>query len=224
MKKIILYLLILVFVIAVLILPDFLLNTENFAITFPNKKSTNSIDIEYEDIYLVKAIHDIENSAAVELSEPVNQYVIVGAPSSNDIIQNLKTEIPKLKEFNILKEMELNQELKLGLMYKEYENNKNSYSLTHVVLELDNSKNLFKIENKTKKFLYVAVETDYLASTQNKEELLKNYIKYLNLTVIDDWKYEVESENKFCMKSEKARICISLEISSTYYMFSMHIM
>jgi len=48
------------------------------------------------------------------------------------------------------------------------------------------------------------------------EEILRNYIKYLDLYIIDDWKFE----NNNILKSEKAQLIIMLVENDDSYMLT----
>lgn len=59
------------------------------------------------------------------------------------------------------------------------------------------------IEKKTGKIIKISFNKDILNNDINKSEILENYIKYLNLYIIDDWKFENNQ-----VISEKAGLCV----------------
>ena len=92
------------------------------------------------------------------------------------------------------------------------------------MLDFDNSEYLIKVESKTGKILYIALDKNKIWNKDNPKQILENYIKYLNLYIIDDWKYEIDGDNKaFSMKSEKAAINVKLSETEESYMLSIHI-
>ena len=48
-------------------------------------------------------------------------------------------------------------------------------------------------EPKAKKFIKIKLKKEYLGSALSKEELLYQYVKYLQLDQVGDWEYKKES-------------------------------
>ena len=91
-------------------------------------------------------------------------------------------------------------------------------------MQIDGNEYILNVESKTGKILYITFNKSNLYNVDNKEQILKNYIEYLNLFVINDWKYEIDKENKsYIMKSEKADIKVSLTETSENYVLSLHV-
>ena len=54
--------------------------------------------------------------------------------------------------------------------------------------------------------------------------IIKKYISYLNLFIVQDWQYETDEVNKvYAMKSETAGIKVSLVETLDNFLFSVHI-
>ena len=231
MKNIIVYIVAFIIVFVSLGLPEILLKIEDKNIeieVYDKNKNANKIDVEAEKIYLVKAIHEMEEGKTIEISSPQNQYFIVEKQfdATDGFMKNINEQIIKLQEYEIIKDIVINEnsKCKLGLIKKDYQNNQNSYTVNHVMLDFDNSEYLIKVESKTGKILYIALDKNKIWNKDNPKQILENYIKYLNLYIIDDWKYEIDGDNKaFSMKSEKAAINVKLSETEESYMLSIHI-
>lgn len=82
-------------------------------------------------------------------------------------------------------------------MEKSYMNEKDEYKIKFYYFK--NAKVEIKIENKTGKIVYIIFPKDKLVA--DIQEFMKNYVKYLDLYIINDWKFE---NNK--LESEKAQL------------------
>ena len=85
------------------------------------------------------------------------------------------------------------------------------------ILELNNKYEL-EIETKTCKILSIAIEKENLANDTN-EEIMRNFVKYLDLYIIDDWKLENNM-----LKSQKAGLAVTIAINykNDYCILSIH--
>ena len=231
LRNIIIYIVVCIIVVGSLKIPELLLNKESSDIEFAvydKEKKENAIDIEFQNIYLVKAIHEIESGATVEISSPATQYLIVEKElmPNYGFTKDINEEMFKLQEYNILKNINLNEnsKYKFGLINKNYRNKENSYTVNYIILDFEETDYILNLENKTGKIIYIAFKKDNLYNKDNKKEMIENFIKYLNLYIIDDWEYEIDEINKiYSMKSKKADVVISLNETQDMYSFSFHI-
>lgn len=239
-KNFIIYIIVCIIILASFKIPELLLEFENDNIeiaVYEREKKKRKIDLETEEIYLVKAIHDIESeSSLVEISSTqlVEEYSIksVNNETTNMNI-NMYNELLKLNEYDILKKIEINEndKIEIGLYGKKYKIDDNEYSINNVLLKLDNKDFMLEIEEKTGKILNIVIEKDYLYSEISKEEIMMNYVEYLDLDIIDDWKFEekiISSEKYYwefvnnMLKSEKAGLVVNLVENEDSYILSIH--
>lgn len=209
-KNILIYLITCFIIIASFKMPEILMKMENDNIenkVYEQSKIKNSIDVEAENIYLVKAIHSIEdekNRVAIMTSDKNSKYVEVEEATETNIIikSSLEKEIAKLKEYDILENLEIKKEEKLltKITNVAYQNDNNKYVLENIYVRIEDREYLFIIEEKTGKILCIGVENGEISNIE-LEQLMRNYIKYLDLYIIDDWKFE---DNK--LKSKKAEL------------------
>lgn len=224
-KNIIIYISVTIIVFASFKIPEILLEQENNDIeieVYEKEKNKSKIDVEAEKIYLVKAIHDMENDdSTVSISPSGIEEYFTTVESINENIErtDLEKELKKLKEYNILKNFETttDSDISISVINKFYKNSNSKYTINNISLENNNQKYELDIENKTKKILCVTLEKDNLYSN-NKEEIMKNYIKYLDLYIIDDWKF-VDN----MLKSEKAQLVVAGFVDNeNNYILSIH--
>ena len=224
-KNIIIYISVTIIVFVSFKIPEIILEQENNDIeieVYEKEKNKSKIDVEAEKIYLVKAIHDMENDdSTVSISPSGIEEYFTTVESINENIErtDLEKELKKLKEYNILKKFETttDSDISISVINKFYKNSNNKYTINNISLENNNQKYELDIENKTKKILCVSLEKDNLYSN-NKEEIMKNYIKYLYLYIIDDWKF-VDN----MLKSEKAQLVVAGFVDSeNNYILSIH--
>ena len=230
-------------------LPEVLLKMENNnfeAAIFSKEK--NNIDIETQNIYLVKAIHEIESGKSIEISKPEEKLLFEKLVLNNRETQsNYEQELCKLQECKILKNVDFNQDSNgvVSILKTEYKVEDNIYEVNHIILKYENEKNnyVFNIESKTGKIIYIAFKKENIYAENNQKEILNNFINYLNLHVIDDWEYKTDDLNskymiksaktdiaidtntiskKYIMRSEKANISIALEETPENYMITFH--
>lgn len=176
------------------------------------KKSSSKIDVETSKIYLVKAIHEIENgslkiSAATDISLAIaeSDYFESENTKKETIIEKVKNELQSLEENKILENLNYEKNIEVSVLEYNYINNENEYTKKHIFLENKEDKISFDIEKKTGKIISIAFNKNNLNKNIDRKEILENYIKYLNLYIIDDWTFE---DNK--LKSEKAGLYVSI--------------
>lgn len=188
---------------------------------FAKAKKESKIDVEAEKIYLVRTIHDIYDFENKKITAYYGngKEVVTSATTRVDTgnkspTQEIKEEISKLFSSNILEnKIDFNQILyyteRLNVFYKEY-------SVLNVSITIEEYSYLdFSIESKTGKIIAIAFNQESYQKNIEKSELLKNYVKYLDLDIIDDWKFE---EN--VLKSEKAQLVVFFEESFGEYMIT----
>lgn len=195
-------------------LEDFRIEKQICTIVKPKSK----VDVQAEKIYLVKAIHDMEGfyrnllTFKKEKVYYANGNQIDVAPSEivsttkirdKATFAELENEIDKLENGNVLKNVKLGEEEQNSAYVSEkiYPNEKNDYKIKHYYFK--NSELEVEIENKTGKILSIIFPKDNLI--EDTQELKKNFVKYLDLYIIDDWKLEKKS-----LKSEKAQLEVVL--------------
>ncbi len=193
-------------------LEDFRIEKQICAIAKPKSK----IDVQAEKIYLVRAIHDIEGfyrNLVIHKKENGVYYAngnnISVAPSEiisttkirdEATFAELKNEMDKLEKGNVLKNLTLGEE-ECYVSEKIYTNEGDDYKIKHYYFK--NSEIEVEAENKTGKILSIIFPKDSLL--EDTQEMKKNFVKYLDLYIIDDWKLE---NNR--LKSEKAQLEVVL--------------
>lgn len=189
-------------------------------------KPKSKIDVQAKNIYLVKAIHDIhtayknvkitQREKAFNIAvEPSDTYVAIEKKDER-IWQELKDEILKLQNTKLLKQIDLDSNTK-NLVYfseKMYHAEENEYRIKNYYLE-DGIE--VEIENKTGKILYCNFPKEKRADNVELEEILENYIQYLDLGIVDDWKFE-----NGLLQSEKAQLCASLKETEKMYVLTIY--
>ncbi len=180
---------------------------------------------EAEKIYLVKAIHNIQN-ANTQISIATRKLKKINETGDNVLLPNktneveseeakLQKELQKLQEYHILKNADItNKEQTITQIDKIYKNENEEYTITNTCLTIGNQQYEIDIEKKTGKIIFINFEKENLYPI-SKEEILKNYVKYLNLYIIEDWQIE---DNM--LKSEKAKLIINIyEKGSRYIIY-----
>lgn len=226
-KNIIIYIIVFIIIIASFKAPEILLATKINDIEnqmFYKEKIKNSIDVEAEKIYLVKAIHDMENgNNAIEIATSNKKYSITGlvVENSNGNIVDEKSEgiieeLSKLIEQNIL-DTDITRIYTGSLVDRQYATNQNRYVLFDGYIEFEDKLFSVELESKTRKILFINFSKEDLYDKCSKEELLTNYVKYLDLYIIDDWHFENDM-----LKSDKASLIVNLAEAGERYILSVH--
>jgi len=195
--------------------PKILLEIEDFRMEkqiFTQTKNKNKIDVEAEKIYLVKAIHDMSGSSMEIQSRTVvisdsEKALIEESRSEQEkekLIDKIKNELLKLEESKVLKNMSVNFD-NMEYNFRNYTNFKREYEMQYTFLGNKTTEMSVGIESKTGKILFAVFPNDKLQIELETEKILENYVKYLDLYVIGDWKFENGS-----LKSQKAGLCAML--------------
>lgn len=217
-KNIVIYLIVFIIILVSFMMPEVLLKIEENkmeGIVYEKKSQKNQLYVDAENIYLVKAIHDIEKINAVEItsSEKI-EWVLVEKSFDEEKDEYVAlNELKKLEDYNILKLGNI-ENYSFTVINKLYHNDKEQYIINNILLMTNNRSFNFEIEAETKKILKIYLETNDI---EDREELMLNFIKYLNLYIIDDWKYEDE-----ILKSEKAKLAVKLENLDDKYVLSIN--
>ena len=159
-RNIVIYVLVCGIILLSFKMPEILLEMEknNISIAvYEKEKMLSNIDVEAEKIYLVKAIHEIEEGRTVVISN--NKQMLLWEEMLFDkntgLTTNIKEEILKLEESEILKEINLKKDTKciIGIVNKSYPSNENTYILRHVIMQIDGNEYILNVESKTGKIL-----------------------------------------------------------------------
>ncbi len=238
-----------------LIMPKLLFEAEDFAMEreiYKIPRKISKIDVESEKIYLVKALHELYDNTIITLSEKemvcydgsdykkfisknkrVYEEVVEAEKEkllikSNNELNKIKSEINKLEDSNILEKSDLviaNTKYTItnyGTNYTE------EYLIDSLNLLIDNYRMNIQIENKTGKIIKISFPKHKLKSNIDKKEILENYIKYLDLYIIDDWKYNNQPIetclNLDCLQSEKSQLLALIVETEENYVISIQTM
>lgn len=188
-------------------------------VVYRKEEAKNNLAIEVEDIYLVKAIHDRERkNVIVEVgSSDSREKVMIAESFSQEGENDIEKEMLKLKEYDIINQFEVGQSFSVGVIHKSYQSDNLRYRINRVSLNVHNSNYEMEMESKTGKILSILIEKGNLNTQIEREELMRNYIQYLDLYIIDDWVFENNM-----MKSEKAKLFVSLIENNEKYTLSIH--
>lgn len=199
-------------------MPNLLLGVEDLSREkeiFAKQKIERKIDVEAEKIYLVSFIHDIyeikdkkiyytdqNNKTSVMSSTPITE-------SKRDIppTERFKNEVLKLVSNQIISETV--NEVTFD-EYIQYQEEGHLFYPEHIVttcsMQKENEEWIqVNIEEKTGKVISADFSKNFLRTDIEIEKKLRNYAKYLDLDIIDDWKFENN-----ILKSEKAQLIIML--------------
>lgn len=227
-SNIIIYIIVVIIILASFIIPSLLLEMQELDIEMAvynndNTENNKKLSVEAEDIYLVKAIHDIESEkigVTIQSAES-SEKILTTNDVNSDKISEIKKEIEKLEEYNIINNVKSSSKSKLliGIINKVYQKDKIKYTINNVSLTQDNYNYQMDVEEKTGKIIRLAITKDKLNNEIETKEILKNYIQYLDLYIIDDWVFE---DNM--MKSQKADLLVNLieSVNDGTCMLSIH--
>ena len=240
MKDKILILAVFVIVVFSFVLPEWLFKIEDLnweKRIFSVEKPKSKIDVQAEKIYLVKAIHDINESYRnVKISEREPVYyndnisyvesasamtIVQSKEQDENIMNNVKSELLKLENGNILKELHLEKDFPgddIQMSDFIYSNQENEYILKQVYWKNGAYELKLELEEKTGKILSLYFPKEKFGENSDMEEILRNYIQYLDLYIIDDWEFE-----NHLLKSEKAQLVVALIQNENEYEYVLSI-
>lgn len=181
---------------------------ENEIFAIPKKES--KIDVQAEKIYLVRFIHDVYQIKNEKVYYSDKKKVAVTVPITERIEskshkENTKNEVSKLATSGIIKEINFEEYTDCietaNMFWSEYTVVTSNFSK-------ENSDSIgISIEEKTGKIIGIDFfPSSIFRSDIDRKQQLENYVKYLDLDIIDDWVYEDR-----VLKSEKAQLIIMLE-------------
>ena len=218
-KNLIIYIIVFCIIFASLKVPNILIKVllDNIeSKIFERPENDVNIDVEAEKIYLVKAIHSIRSdNPTVAISSADGRKLLIESikPYKSNESPNVYNELNSLREYNILNnlEIEIDNSYRVEEFISKSYLNKNEYIINNVIATIDGEEVHFEIENKTGKIIYAYFNKEKLNSKIGNEGILRNFVKYLDLHIIKDWKYEEDLINqKYILKSEKADLAIIL--------------
>ncbi|MCI8833544.1 MAG: hypothetical protein HFJ19_05060 [Clostridia bacterium] len=211
MRKVFIYLIVIIIVYLSFFMPNILFSLEDLNMentSYKKKPIDNKIDVQAENIYLVKAIHDMQDGTSnLKIADSSSEIMALANNQGieDETIKKLIEEINKMKEYNILEgTFENYEEMKLRyhIYGREYSNLENKYLINRIVFSTDEYEKFVEIEEKTGKIIYyVGTHKEDVTEEIGAEEVLRNYIRYLDLYIIDDWTFR---DNMLI--SEKAKL------------------
>lgn len=201
-------------------MPEFLfyLQHKNDGMIINLEKNDRKIDVEAQNIYLVKLIHETQDGYASVKINNTEKYMVVSEHSEIKKEDFISQEFKKLAEYGIFKPLEEIQssnekylDYSAEIVNRVYSKNNAEYLVTDVSLNGEAyTYSSLQVENKTKKILSLLGFDKEFFVNLDKEQIMRNYVNYLGLHIIDDWKFENN-----CLKSEKAGLEIYLHAYSS---------
>ncbi len=181
------------------------------------RKRKNNVSVEAEKIYLVKAMHMIDKSYN-DYVDIGNKYKYISSkllikevdPENIISLDKIEYQLQKLEEYNIIKGVNYDNYSNIAILDKLYEKN-NEKCVVHMITMQD-KKIEIDIEHQTEKIIYLLFDKSMLSESSQKD-ILENYVKYLGLDIISDWKFE---ENK--LKSKEAGLEVGLSKTDNWYL------
>lgn len=219
-KNIIIYVTVLIVVFLSFKVPEWVLKNEedNMEMSYYWEQKKSQIDVEAEKIYLVKAIHDIqEELSKVEIATDVSKHGRIiefsGAEMEElEVPRNFEKELLKLQEYNIIKypstiDTASNDEYNaMSTIDRSYTlEGKTYYTISNVEWIVDGNMYEFEVESKSGKILFISFDKNEINSELTDEQIMRNYVNYLDLHIIDDWTLE-----DGMLKSEKAGLIVNV--------------
>ena len=122
--------------------------------------------------------------------------------------KDIEKELLKLQEYNIIKypeTIEDAEESTMLLIERSYNAQESIYTFNDIEFTINKNLYKFEVENKSGKILFISLDKNYLNTDVSKEQIMRNYVNYLDLHIIDDWKLE-----DGMLKSEKAGLVVNL--------------
>lgn len=215
-KKILLIFVCIIIISFSFVMPNLLLKIEDLSREkeiFARQKIERKIDVEAEKIYLVSFIHDI-----YEIKDKIVYYEegkgkkavktsrtpIINTRTDIEPTEKFKEEISKLMSNEIVNEVTFDEYVDF---FEEEYFFSSEYTVTNCSMPKENDEWIqINIEEKTGKIISADFSKNFLKTDTEKEKQLRNYAKYLDLDIIDDWKFEKNN----ILKSEKAQLIIML--------------
>lgn len=202
-------------------IPDMLLERLSFSFgaSVYDGRGQGGIDVEAEEIYLVKVIHDMETEGTTVYytlvsKNPLAEYEIEAAPEE---LEQVEEEMKKLKECKVLKDFDPIVGTGAEILTEIYVTDRMEYKVKNTFIDPGNTVWLLEQEERTGKVLSVFFNEEDMPKESERRELLENYIRYLDLYIIDDWSYEDQR-----MRSKKAELVVGFEKGGEGCTLSIH--
>jgi len=221
MKNILICLVSLIIIVLTFAIPNLLFRIEdlqNDRKEYSISKAESKIDVKAQKVYLVKVINEIQNGRLNLAVNDLLYSISLNEKSNNEsdtILQKLKRERKSIIDNMIIKEEFSNNNeelLQYEVQERNYSNKTTKYVINQIVLSLGDGKRiLVEMEEKTGKILLYSSSIAEIEGLE-EEEILKNFVKYLDLYIIDDWKY-----GNNMLISEKAKLFVTLSYTKSYY-------
>lgn len=203
-KNIILYIFVFLVIITSFIIPEILLKSETYDVQVAIFEKEKTLNIESNN-YLINAIQEIgSDKNSIKISS--EDFIIESNSAEEvDLNVNLYSKLLELNKFKITKEIIIKEDIKIaiGITEKTYKSKDNEYRVQSVMINVDDKSYIIEIEEQTGKIISIIMPEEDVF-TENNEILLKNYIEYLELDYIDDWKIE-----KYALKSTKYNLNVN---------------
>lgn len=188
---------------------------------FKREKTSSKLDVQAEKIYFVKAIHDMKEGKFMVKIAPYKEVAVVEKTSNQAISYvkqgqdtQLKEEMEKMQKLGILKKTEWEEDSPIIQTEKWYHKDEVNYQT-----DIFTKGEIFaEIESKMGKCMTFSFPKDMLADL-DKQEIMQNYIQYLDLYIIDDWQFENGK-----MVSQKAQLEAILTTNEKYCTLEIGIM
>ncbi len=222
------------FVVFSFLVPEILLSMQEKQLeekVFTREKKESKLDVEAEKIYLVRAIHEIEEVSNLIAIEKWHEVYTTSKGQKEDFkLTEVGKQMEKLEEFQILQGtgIDIPSNYSVYSNTTGYRNNQKEYLLGNVQVEIEGNKYELVMESKTGKILTIVLPKEKICEERTKQEILESFLHYLDLYIIDDWEYKEENlqSQKYHgwnyllarMKSEKADLVIMLYENDMYYM------
>lgn len=188
---------------------------------FKREKASGKLDVQAENIYLVKAIHDMKEGKFMVKITPYKEVEVVEKTSNQAISYvkqgedtQLKQEMEKMQKLGILKKAEWKEDSPMIQTEKWYRKDEVNYQ-TNIFAK---GEIFAEIESKMGKCMTFSFPKDMLADLE-KQEIMQNYIQYLDLYIVDDWQFENGK-----MVSQKAQLEVILVMNEKYCTLEIGIM
>lgn len=211
MKKFLLSFIVIVIIVFSFITPKLLFAIEDTARAkeiFARAKNESKIDVQAENIYLVKTLHelymakkvyDIKTSSTVIAKAPTTEYTDEAVT-----LNKVKEETKKMIDIGILKNINLDEYSSNATELKVF--SKDCTIITDN-LSKDNTHGIgVVIEEKTGKIISLDFNKQIFRMEVSQRKQLEDFVKYLELDIIDDWKYE-----NGVLVSEKAQLTVMID-------------
>lgn len=192
----ILTILVILFVCISFLVPGILLSLQEKQLeeqVFTRAKKESKLDVEAEKIYLVKAIHDIEEGSNLITVENWHKVYTTAKNTKEEFrLTEIGKQIEKLENLQILQDTGIDRPTQYSVHSNTtgYQDKEGQYFLGNIQVEIEQDRYEGVMESKTCKFLSLAFQKEKLYEGRSKKEILESFIQYLDLYIIDDWEYK----------------------------------